>query len=291
MKITNTTKQLTTITKVGLVSKPHDTRLGSFVDEIKVALAKHGATLLVERKSAELLGCEGIEFEEMCDKSDFLISLGGDGTLISLCRRSFKYAKPVLGIHAGQLGFLTDIKTSEIGSFIDAIFEGKYSIDTRMMLEISLHVKGKIEKFVAFNDIVFSRSKISHMTTIKAFVDGVLFNSYYGDGLIVSTPTGSTAYNLSAGGPVLYPLTEAFILTPICPHSLTQRPLVLPVDFEISFQSSDDTVIVVDGHDTYKMSDVDFVSVKNAHKGAKLIHCLNRSYFDVLKDKLHWGNV
>jgi len=129
------------------------------------------------------------------------------------------------------------------------------------------------------------------MTTIKAYVDGELFNSYYGDGLIVSTPTGSTAYNLSAGGPVVYPLTEALILTPICPHSLTQRPLVLPVDFEVSFESSDDTVIVVDGQDIYNMSDVDFVSVKMAEKGAKLIHSLKRNYFDVLKNKLHWGNL
>ncbi|MDD3342940.1 MAG: NAD(+) kinase [Sulfurospirillaceae bacterium] len=291
MKITNKNKQLTTITKVGLVSKPHDTALGSFVEEISVALKRYGVELLIEHKSAKLFNLEGVSFEKMCQESDFLISLGGDGTLISLCRRSFAYDKPVLGIHAGQLGFLTDIKTSEISSFMDAIFAGKYRIDTRMMLEISLHVKGKVETFVAFNDVVFSRSKISRMSTIKAYIDGVLFNSYYGDGLIVSTPTGSTAYNLSAGGPIVYPLTEAFILTPICPHSLTQRPLVLPVDFEISFQSSDDTVIVIDGQDTYKMSDVDFVSIKNAHKGAKLIHSLTRSYFDVLKDKLHWGNV
>lgn len=291
MKIIDTTQSLNGISKVGLVSKPNDTKLSSFYEEIQASLQKHGATLLVEHASAALLGCEGVSFESMCEESDFLISLGGDGTLISLCRRSFAYSKPVLGIHAGQLGFLTDIKTSEIGSFMDAIFEGKYRIDTRMMLEVSLHVNGKIETFMAFNDIVLSRSKISHMTTIKAYVQGKLFNSYYGDGLIVSTPTGSTAYNISAGGPIVYPLTEALILTPICPHSLTQRPLVLPVDFEVSFQSSDDSVIVVDGQETYKMSDIDCVSVKKANKGAMLIHSLNRSYFDVLKDKLHWGNV
>lgn len=292
MKITHKNKKLTTIAKVGLVSKPRDSSLRPFFQEIEEAFARHGVLLLVEEESAKLLGCKGVPFAFMCEQSDFLISLGGDGTLISLCRKSFAYTKPVLGIHAGQLGFLTDIQTSEISTFIEEIFAGNYRIDTRMMLEVSLHVKEKeIEKFVAFNDIVFSRSKISRMTTIKAYVDGNLFNSYYGDGLIVSTPTGSTAYNLSAGGPVVYPLTEALILTPICPHSLTQRPLVLPVDFEVTFQSSDDTVIVVDGQDTYKMSDVDSVSVKIADKGAKLIHSLGRSYFDVLKNKLHWGNV
>lgn len=291
MKITNKNKKLTDIIYVGLVSKPDDTSLRSYFQEIKDALSKHNVTLLVEEKSAKVLQCEGIPFDLMCEKSDFLISLGGDGTLISVCRRSFIYEKPVLGIHAGKLGFLTDIQTDEIPTFISDIFSGNYRIDTRMMLEVSLHVKGCIEKIVAFNDIVFSRSKISHMATIKAYVDGELFNSYYGDGLIVSTPTGSTAYNLSAGGPVVYPLTEALILTPICPHSLTQRPLVLPVDFEVSFESSDDTVIVVDGQDKYNMSDVDFVSVKIADKGAKLIHSLDRNYFDVLKNKLHWGNL
>lgn len=291
MKITHHTEKLEQIRTVGLASKPEDTSLVCYYQEIEKAVLAHGMTLLVEEKSAMLLGCHGVSFERMCEESDFLISLGGDGTLISLCRRSFVYAKPVLGIHAGQLGFLTDIQTNEISTFIDDIFNGNYRIDTRMMLEVTLHVGPKVERFVAFNDIVFSRSKISHMTTISAYVNGTLFNSYYGDGLIVSTPTGSTAYNLSAGGPVVYPLTEALILTPICPHSLTQRPLVLPVDFEVSFESSDDTVIVVDGQETYKMNDVDLVSVKIATRGARLIHSVDRNYFDVLKKKLHWGNV
>lgn len=291
MKITHHTKTLTHIHTVGLVSKPEDSSLVVHYEQIRSALLAHNITLLVDEKSASWLGCEGVPFAFMCEHSDFLISLGGDGTLISLCRRSFAYNKPVLGIHAGQLGFLTDIQTDEISTFMDDFFKGNYRIDTRMMLDVSLHVNQKVEKLVAFNDIVFSRSKISHMTTIKAYVDGVMFNSYYGDGLIVSTPTGSTAYNLSAGGPVVYPLTEALILTPISPHSLTQRPLVLPVDFVVSFKSSDDTVIVVDGQETYKMSDVDFVSVKIAERGARLIHSLDRNYFDVLKKKLHWGNV
>ena len=292
MKITNHTKKLTTITTVGLVSKPNDGTLCGYVREIEAALSKHDVSLLIEEKSAKLLGCgAGVSFETMCTQSDFLISLGGDGTLISLCRKSLHYHKPVLGIHAGQLGFLTDIQTDEISHFIEELFVGNYRIDTRMMLEVSLHVNGKIEKVVAFNDIVLSRSKISHMSNIKAFVDGQLFNSYYGDGLIVSTPTGSTAYNLSAGGPVVYPLTEALILTPICPHSLSQRPLVLPVDFEVSFESDGDTVIVVDGQDTYTMNEVDRVCVRSAKQGAELIHSLDRDYFEILKKKLHWGHV
>ncbi|MFW9619561.1 NAD kinase (ATP-dependent NAD kinase) [Sulfurospirillum sp. 'SP'] len=292
MKITNHTQKLKTISTVGLVSKPNDGTLCGYVHEIEAALSKHNVKLLIEEKSAQILGCgQGVNFDQMCKESDFLISLGGDGTLISLCRRSLMYHKPVLGIHAGQLGFLTDIQTDEISHFIEDLFIGNYRIDTRMMLEVSLHVNGKIEKVVAFNDVVLSRSKISHMSNIKAYVDGQLFNSYYGDGLIISTPTGSTAYNLSAGGPVVFPLTEALILTPICPHSLTQRPLVLPVDFEVSFESDGDTVIVVDGQDTYTMNEVERVSVCIAEQGAELIHSLDRDYFEILKKKLHWGHV
>jgi len=290
MKITDTNEKLKQIKCVGLVSKPNDTGLTHHYEKIKNGLLKYNVELIVETRSAKLLGCDSVSFEEMCERSDFLIALGGDGTLISLCRRSFSYEKPILGIYAGQLGFLTDIKSTEIESFIDKIFNEEYRIDTRMMLEVSLHIEGKVQKIVAFNDIVFSRPKLSGMATIEAYIEEELINSYYGDGLIVSTPTGSTAYNVSAGGPVVYPLTKALILTPVCPHSLTQRPLVLPVNFEVEFKSCDsDTVIIVDGQDTYSMGDFDYVSIKIADNGAKLIHREDRNYFKVLKEKLHWG--
>ncbi len=290
MKITDTNERLKQIKCVGLVSKPKDTKLVHHYKKIKDSLLKYDVELIVEQSSAELLNCEAVSFEQMCERSDFLIALGGDGTLISLCRRSFRYEKPILGVYAGQLGFLTDIKSEEIEIFIDKIFTQEYRIDTRMMLEVSLHVNNEVKKLVAFNDVVFSRPKLSGMANIEAYIDNELINSYYGDGLIVSTPTGSTAYNVSAGGPVVYPLTKALILTPVCPHSLTQRPLVLPVNFEVEFKSIDiDTVIIVDGQDTYNMGDFEYVTIKIADNGAKLIHRTDRNYFEVLKEKLHWG--
>ncbi len=292
MKLTNTNKKLKQIKCVGLVCKPNDTELTCHYKRIKGALLKHDVELLVESRSAKQLQCDsvGVGFDEMCRRSDFLIALGGDGTLISLCRKSFEYKKPILGVYAGNLGFLTDVNFSEIEDFIDNIFKDEYRIDTRMMLEVSLHVEGDIQKIVAFNDIVFSRSKLSEMSTVEAYIGGDLINTYYGDGLIVSTPTGSTAYNISAGGPVVYPLTEALILTPVCPHSLTQRPLVLPVNFEVEFKSSDANMLVIaDGQDVYKMGDVESVSIKIASNGAKLIHRVDKNYFEVLQEKLHWG--
>jgi len=290
MNITNKNEKLDSIGCVGLVTKPNDTSLGSYYQRIKAALEKYNVKLLVETNSAKNLDTDGIDFKQMCQQSDFIISLGGDGTLISVCRRSYRYDKPVLGIYAGQLGFLTDIKSDEIEDFIDNLFLDKYRIDKRMLLEISLKKESNVKKIVAFNDVVFARDNVSMISTINAFVDEDMINSYRGDGLIVSTPTGSTAYNISAGGPLVYPLTQTLILTPICPHSLTQRPLVLPVDFEIKFRSDDDMLIVIDGQDRYKMRDFDDVTIKIANKSAKLIHSSDRNYFDMLKEKLNWGS-
>ena len=290
MKITNENEKLESIGCVGLVTKPNDTSLGSYYNRIKVALEKYSVRLIVELDSAKNLDTTGVSFDQMCEKSDFIISLGGDGTLISVCRRSYHYDKPVLGIYAGQLGFLTDIKSDEIEEFIDNLFLDRYKIDKRMLLEISLQQGEKIKKIVAFNDVVFVRDNISTISTVNAYVKGQMINSYRGDGLIVSTPTGSTAYNISAGGPLVYPLAKILILTPICPHSLTQRPLVLPIDFDIQFKSDDDILIVIDGQDRYRMKDFDNVVIKIANKSAKLIHSLGRNYFDILKEKLNWGS-
>ena len=145
---------------------------------------------------------------------------------------------------------------------------------------------------LSVNDIVITRKSIPNMLKVDAKIDGKLINSYYGDGIIISTPTGSTAYNLSVGGPLVYPLTSAFIVTPIAPHSLTQRPLVLPADFVIEFTITDNqgAVVIVDGQDIYEVSQNDSIKIQIASKKAKLIHRCQRNYFEVLNEKLNWGN-
>jgi NAD+ kinase len=198
-----------------------------------------------------------------------------------------KYNKAVLGIILGRLGFLTDILPKELESFLKDFKEDRYKIDTRMMLEATI---GDI-RCVSFNDIVITRKSISHMVNIEAKIDGKFVNNYYGDGLIIATPTGSTAYNLSAGGPVVYPLLDAFIMTPICPHSLTQRPLVLPPEFELELSTKDidGAMLIVDGQDTYEMKQNKIVKIKMALRKAKLIVREDRNYFTMLSAKLHWG--
>ncbi len=274
----------------GLILRPQS-HLDKYYDKLKILLDGLGICLIVEQDSAKLLGLKGFSFSELCEKSDFLISLGGDGTLLYACRSSYPHELPILGINAGNLGFLTLVNKDDMAWFFEEFKENRCLIEKRMMFEVSFMKDGKcIKKDKAFNDVVFTRDATSQMLKVNAYINNKLFNSYYGDGVILSTPTGSTAYNLSAGGAIIYPLSKGFILTSICPHSLTQRPLVLPADFSVVFRS-EDCKIAIDGQNHYKMSDFDEVEVKKAGKYAKLFGHESRDYFDILREKLNWGNV
>lgn len=285
-------EKLSQIKVAGFVIKPNAAELFSIYQSIKEKFEARNIEVLLVDYSAKMLGfSNGIEFKEMCDKSDFLVSLGGDGTLLSLVRKSYGYHKPVVGINAGTLGFLADVRIIEVDAFLDNLLLGNYRIDDRMMIDGYIQTANGREKFHAFNDVVITRPSISHMVKIDASVDGEWFNTYRGDGLIISTPTGSTAYNLAAGGPVMYPLTQAFIMTPIAAHSLTQRPMVLPSNFTIDLSSPKDKVLVmVDGQDDYEMMAGDVLVINGAQIGAKLLHKKERNYFSVLREKLHWGD-
>ncbi len=278
------------IRSAGVVLKPAAPELKELYKSIKKSLEKEGVKTYLDLASAQMIKEKGTPFDEMCHQSDILVSVGGDGTLISVVRRSYEYHKPVLGINVGTLGFLTDIYPDDLEQFLKKIKKDEFRIDERMMIELS--ILGKREKIVAFNDVVFTRPAVSKMieVDVRNVADEKLINSYYGDGLIVSSPTGSTAYNLSAGGPVVYPLTNAFIFTPICPHSLTQRPLVLPGEFELEIRTkSKSALLIVDGQDMYEFTPQDTVVLKKAEVGARLIHRRERNYFDVLREKLKWG--
>ena len=288
MRIEKNFELLKSIKTAGIILRPSSPELKSTYLKIKELFQKADIEILLEDNSANMISLNGVSLEELCQKVDFLISVGGDGTLLSVVRKSFKFDKPVLGINLGTLGFLTDISMEQLPKFIEDLKNGIYKIDSRMMVEGSVN----LNKFVAFNDIVISRKSISSMIKISAKIDGKHFNSYFGDGVIISTPTGSTAYNLSVGGPIVYPLTEAFIVTPVAPHSLTQRPLVMPADFEIEFKITDNqgAVVIVDGQDIYEVEQNQSIKIKIASKKAKMIHRIQRNYFEVLNEKLRWGN-
>ena len=278
------------IKKVGVILRPSTPELKSSFFKLKEIFTSNGIEVNIDSISAAMIDIMGMDFDLLAQQSDILVTLGGDGTLISAARRSFKYNIPIFGIYAGNLGFLADVSMDELDTFVENLVSGNYRIDDRSVLEATL-IKNDTEITIhAFNDIVFTRPSISNMIHVETLVDNKAFNTYYGDGVIVSTPTGSTAYNLSAGGPVLFPLTKVFTLTPISPHSLTQRPVVLPGEFSIEMKTSDaKALIIIDGQDMHHFEHGDSLHIKLAANSAKLIHRLEFNYFDVLKEKLNWG--
>ncbi|MFV7791217.1 NAD(+)/NADH kinase [Aliarcobacter lanthieri] len=288
MRLEKSCKRLDKIEKIGVVLRPESPELKEVYEKIEELFLQKEISLILEDNSAVMIGRNGINFENLCKNVDFLISVGGDGTLLGVVRKAFKYDLPVLGINLGTLGFLTDLSMEQLPKFIDDLIINNYKINSRMIIEGSI----KDKKFVAFNDIVISRKNLSSMLKVKAKIDKKAFNTYFGDGLIVATPSGSTAYNLSVGGPIVYPLTEAFIITPIAPHSLTQRPVVVPADFEIEFKvpNSSEAVVIVDGQEMYELKKDEILKIKIATKKAKMLHRSSRDFFKVLSEKLRWGN-
>lgn len=289
MKLNNNTELLKSKQIAGIILKPNSKYLKDIYNDIKKLFLKHNIKVILELSSANMINeNNAMPFDELCKKSDFLVTIGGDGTLISVARRSFCFNKAVLGINLGTLGFLTTVLPEELDSFLKDFNNNEYKIDKRMMIKANIG----LNESVSFNDIVIRGKSVAHMINLDGYIDGNKFNSYYGDGLIISTPTGSTAYNLSAGGPVVYPLTQAFIVTPICAHSLTQRPLVLPAHFQLEISTPDKqgAVVIIDGQDIYEIKQNESIKIEIASKSANLIRTKNRDYFKVLDEKLDWGS-
>jgi len=279
------------IKKIGVVLRPSTPELKDTFLNLQKIFNNYNIDVVLEKNSALMIGFDGLEFNELCSVVEFMVTVGGDGTLLSTVRKSFDYDIPILGIHAGNLGFLADISMDELDAFVQKIIKGKYKIEERAILEASIVKDNQVVKMYAFNDIVLTRTRVSNMIHIQTLIDSKAFNTYHGDGVIISTPTGSTAYNLSAGGPILFPMSNVFALTPICPHSLTQRPLVLPGKFAIEMRTSEErALLIIDGQDVHELGLGESVHIKLAHKTIKLIHREEFDYFDVLKGKLGWGD-
>ena len=278
------------VKKIGVILRPSTPELKEDYFQLEKIFNSYGIDVSLDSISGGMIGVMGMEFDILCQNSDALVTLGGDGTLISVARRSFKYNKPIIGVYAGNLGFLADINFDELDEFVNDLVNGRYRVDERAILEAKFTNDDKAIAQYAFNDIVVTRHSVSNMIHVETLVDSKAFNTYYGDGVIVSTPTGSTAYNLSAGGPMLFPLTNVFALTPICPHSLTQKPVVLPGEFSIEMKTPNDkALIIIDGQDKHELEIGESIHIKLAQKRVKLIHREEFNYFDVLKEKLGWG--
>ncbi len=225
--------------------------------------------------------------------ADFVVILGGDGAILSAARRMGKNQKPAIGVNLGKFGFLAEVRAGEFRERFADIAAGRFALSERMMLACSLRRRRRlIADFLALNDVVLSRGALSRLVTVGLVIDGTRTTTYNSDGVIVSTPTGSTAHSLSAGGPVLEPTIEAVVVTPICPHTLTNRPVVLPATARIELVADEtpvDVGLTVDGQVYHEIEQGDRVSVVRAGVKFKLIDLGLRSFYETLREKLNWG--
>lgn len=225
---------------------------------------------------------------------DFIISLGGDGTMLRISRLVSKYSIPVMGVNMGTLGFLTDTDIKNVFNSLENILSNGIEYEERMMLDIEIATKNGTVKTTALNDCVIRSIYNGRLTSIDSFINKKFLSSYKGDGIVIATPTGSTAYSLALSGPIIYPTLSLFIVSPISPHTLTHRPMILDCNNVLEFTSTDDNkksdlIVSVDGQENYILDKNKKVKIKMFSKKAKLIRDRNYSYFDTLKTKLKWG--
>lgn len=284
---------------VGVVVKPNHKQAWQTACELSVWLEERGIDLIgkpheeLEKFGAENCLIEAVETERFHTQADLIVVLGGDGTMISTARLTADREILVLGINYGSLGYLTEFRIEEMFAALEKILAGNYEIDRRVMLDAELKRDGKvIEKGRVLNDVVINKSALARIIEVEVKLNNLLVNSFRADGLIVSTPTGSTAYSLSAGGPILYPSMNALVITPICPFTLTNRPIVIPDDdmIEINLKNENEGVVLtLDGQIGYQMKTGDTVSIRKSTTNFNLVKPPNRNYFDVLRNKLKWG--
>ena len=286
-------KKRAPIKSVGLCLKPGSAEAGDVARTLDGWLAERGVEVWIDREAAHWLGREGREREEITAAVDVLIVLGGDGTLLAAAREAGTRAVPILGVNLGTLGFLAEVAPEEQFEVLERVLAGAYETVARMRLRIVARRSGhELADTLALNDAVITRSELSRMIDLRTLADGSPVTTYHGDGLIVSTPTGSTAYTLSAGGPILMPGSKVFVMTPICPHTLTQRPLVLgeETQLEIRVFPRDGTAqLTIDGQIGVTLEAGDVVSITESEHPAHFVVSPFRSRFDVLRAKLHWG--
>jgi NAD+ kinase len=292
------------IARVGIVAKPGLTEAAALLVEVGAWLTARGIVPCYETETAALAGQplpgEVCESDRLGAGEQLILVLGGDGTLLGTAGRLARggYDVPVIAVNFGSLGFLTEVRLGEIYEALERALAGDTYIEPRLMLEAVVHrADGSIDRHVALNDVVITKGALSRMIDLAASADGLLIAHFKADGLIVASPTGSTAYNLSAGGPIVHPGVDALVLTPIAPHTLTNRPVVLPATtaLEIRAVSQDghevreDTYVTFDGQIGDTFGPGDRVAVQRAPYALRLMKPVSGGYFQVLRQKLRWA--
>jgi NAD+ kinase len=282
------------IRSVGVCLKPDHPQLADLVRGLEKWLGERGLEVLLGREAAAATGVPGLARSELASKVDLIIVLGGDGTFLAVARAVGDLPVPILGVNLGALGFLAEIAQDEMFETLEQVLGGRFRTESRMRLEVTVESRGReVSRYLALNDAVIANTAMSRMVHLETTADDAPVTTHHADGLIIATPTGSTAYSLSAGGPLLLPTLEAILLTPICPHTLTQRPLVLPQSSEIAVRVKDarggQVHLTVDGQVGRDLSEGDRVRARRSPHPVQLLVPPDRNRFEVMRAKLGWG--
>jgi len=286
------------VSKVGVLARGDLGEAGPTLRDLVHWLTARGIEVCLEERTARLVmdlaaACTVGSAAEVAADADALVVLGGDGTLLA-ASHAVQKPIPVLGVNFGSLGFLTEITLAELYPALEGVLAGTYRYEERRMLHAVVRREGRPESTGdVLNDVVITKAAFSRIIELEVYVDGVFVSSFRADGLIISSPTGSTAYNLAAGGPILHPLLPAIVLTPICPHMLSNRPLVLGDGVTIEVRLRDardgDVQITLDGQKGFPLAPRDTVTVTRSAHAIRLVKAPERNYFEVLRTKLKWG--
>jgi NAD+ kinase len=283
------------VKRVGLIAKPDAAEAQRVVRQLVEWLATRGLTVVLEKETAALAPSASVTSaskSELPGQVEALIVLGGDGTLLSMARAVGDLGVPILGVNLGVLGFLTATTLEEMLPALEALLAGGLAVEERMMLAARVVRGGQATgDYIALNDVVITKSAMSRIIDLAVSVDGRHATAYRADGLIISTPTGSTAYNLSAGGPILFPTMDAVVLTPIAPHTLSNRPIVLPgaQRIDVTLRVDQEVMLTMDGQVGVPLRERDVVEVQKARARIRLLRFAQKDFFSVLRTKLKWG--
>ena len=282
---------------IGIISRPRRSDLCVVVPPLLKWLEARGIQTLIDEETANCLpdGTKGLTRQKVADSSQLLLVLGGDGTLLAAARLAAPRGIPVLPINMGSLGFLTNFTLQELHPALDDTLEGRFSLSERVLITVDLERAGKIiDTQRVLNEVVINKGALARMIELELIIDGDFVCRYRADGLIIATPTGSTAYSLSAGGPIVHPTVESFVITPICPHMLSDRPLVIRDSSTIEMKLSGNTesvFLTLDGQHGIPLQPGDIVRAARAKELLKLIQPPKKSYFEILRNKLKWGEA
>lgn len=282
------------IKKIGIVANTEKEKAAECTIQLKEWAVNQGVEVFFEEGIARKVGEDtGLDRRELASRVDLLVVLGGDGTILRTVRFVSEYNIPIVGINLGEFGYLTEVNLNEMYSALALIVKGEYQTEKRMMLDVTIQLGAEtIRQQSILNDVVITRGNLSRILNLEMTVNNGYLTTFRADGIIISTPTGSTAYSLSAGGPIVFPEQDSFVINPICPFTLTNRPIIIPDNAEIKvvlWTKEQGATLTLDGQVSYTMKSGDIMTVRKSRYVTNLVSSPHRDYMEILRTKLGWG--